>query len=251
MSIQLYRVDHDDVCHICKSLLFEPVTLPCGDELCRKCLDGNNDSCSFQCPFCRLRISVWLRSQIKLNPTLINPDRHQELLNKYAEFYEMKSRNEDLDVIFEENPDIRLANPGEISKEYKEQLEQEVNVRAHEDEKQELESLRFIYGQLDQDEVTYNELLELKRRQEEDDAELARILAGEIESPPLPLRPKRARLDTRYDRPSTTDSATDCLTGGETTVGNAKLLESGPAHLVESKSDSLTSEQGHVFTTDE
>ncbi|KAF1987274.1 hypothetical protein K402DRAFT_331032 [Aulographum hederae CBS 113979] len=44
-------------CHVCLSLMFDPVTTPCGHTFCRKCLTRSLDHSRY-CPFCRRKLDI-------------------------------------------------------------------------------------------------------------------------------------------------------------------------------------------------
>lgn len=72
-------IDYDNLtvkevlCPICRSILIEPVTLPCNHVFCFSCFQGTMENANLVCPLCRLRIGSWLRLCKKENK-LINID---------------------------------------------------------------------------------------------------------------------------------------------------------------------------------
>ena len=64
----------DCECPVCLYIIIEPVTMPCGHELCIDCFRKNVQEASLTCPMCRLRISTWARKAAR-NNTLINQAR--------------------------------------------------------------------------------------------------------------------------------------------------------------------------------
>lgn len=85
--------DHTDaMCPICTNILIKPVTLPCcRNELCKECLDHACAETALTCPFCRVRIAVWVRK----TPSLVNEERWRDIQQRYPE--EVRRRLEGLD----------------------------------------------------------------------------------------------------------------------------------------------------------
>lgn len=71
------------MCPVCCELLEEPVSLPCGHELCLDCFRSSLDAGNLHCPLCRQRISAWARRCAR-NP--VNSQRKEELNRLYANF---------------------------------------------------------------------------------------------------------------------------------------------------------------------
>lgn len=65
-SSSLSLIEGNFKCYLCDELYIYPVTLPCRHTVCKQCLDKHFDNNGFTCPFCRTRVSNWLR-RIKLN----------------------------------------------------------------------------------------------------------------------------------------------------------------------------------------
>ena len=68
-------------CLICDELIVDPVTLPCGHELCLNCFQSSINTANFNCCVCRKRFSSWARAH-RSNP--VNSVRKLELQNFYA-----------------------------------------------------------------------------------------------------------------------------------------------------------------------
>ena len=74
----------DCMCPICLSILIEPVTMPCGHELCMPCFKLNVQETSLTCPMCRKRISTWARQGAR-NKTLVNQRRWRDIQLAFPE----------------------------------------------------------------------------------------------------------------------------------------------------------------------
>lgn len=72
------------LCPICRSILIEPVTLPCKHEFCLSCLDGTMANTNLVCPLCRVRIGSWLR-KAKKEKKLINMELWKAIKADFAE----------------------------------------------------------------------------------------------------------------------------------------------------------------------
>lgn len=58
---------NDVLCPICRSILIEPVTLPCHHAFCSSCFKETVANTNLVCPLCRVRIGSWLRTSKKDN----------------------------------------------------------------------------------------------------------------------------------------------------------------------------------------
>lgn len=86
----------DDVmCPICRSIVIEPVSLPCKQHvLCYFCFEKTIENNTLTCPICRKRIGSWLRSATK-NRSLINSKLWLEIQEKFPEQVKCKQNGED------------------------------------------------------------------------------------------------------------------------------------------------------------
>ncbi|XP_058800407.1 titin-like [Phymastichus coffea] len=64
------------ICPVCRTILREPVTLPCAHNLCLRCLQGTVQHNSLTCPLCRQRLGSWLRAATK-SENLVNAELWQ------------------------------------------------------------------------------------------------------------------------------------------------------------------------------
>ncbi|XP_020849754.1 E3 ubiquitin-protein ligase RNF168-like [Phascolarctos cinereus] len=113
----------DCFCPICTEILVEPVSLPCGHTLCHSCFQQTVQKASLHCPFCRRRVSSWARAQARQN-TLINQKLWRRIEKQYirngglaSEGRRTQRREREADL-----PLRRLSAPGELRREYEEEL---------------------------------------------------------------------------------------------------------------------------------
>ncbi|XP_076246962.1 uncharacterized protein LOC143186955 [Calliopsis andreniformis] len=115
----------DLICPVCRSILIEPVTLPCTHNLCLRCLKGTFEHNSLSCPLCRIRVGSWLRTATKTE-TLVNNGLWEIIQTKFPKEIEDKYNGDDRDI--ELGPDFSTTNKilsvaGEIRREYEVQLQ--------------------------------------------------------------------------------------------------------------------------------
>lgn len=87
----------DLICPVCRSILIEPVTLPCTHNLCLKCLKGTFEHNSLSCPLCRIRVGSWLRTATKTE-TLVNNNLWELIQTKFSKEVENKYNGDDKSV---------------------------------------------------------------------------------------------------------------------------------------------------------
>lgn len=91
----------DDVlCPICRSILIEPVTLPCNHVFCLSCFNGSMENNTLTCPLCRIRIGSWLRIARKENK-LVNNVLWQKIQSKFST--EIQKKKAGVDIMTEES----------------------------------------------------------------------------------------------------------------------------------------------------
>ncbi|XP_027701116.1 E3 ubiquitin-protein ligase RNF168 [Vombatus ursinus] len=170
----------DCLCQICTDILIEPVTLPCSHTLCNSCFQLTVEKANLCCPFCRRRVSSWARQHAREN-TLIN----MELWNKIQKHYPEKckprtaeqSLDDDVDVY---KPHHLLSQPGELRREYEEEISKvEAERRAYEEEESKA-SEEYIQKLLAEEEEEQRRAEERQREMEEQlrrDEDLAREIS--------------------------------------------------------------------------
>ncbi|XP_075235735.1 E3 ubiquitin-protein ligase RNF169-like [Lycorma delicatula] len=139
----------DVMCPICRSIIIEPVSLPCEKHiLCYFCFEKTIENNTLTCPICRKRIGSWLRSATK-NRSLINSKLWIEIQEKFPEQVKRKQNGED-DGIEEQvvgSPIVTkcLSTPGEIKQEFEDQLRKYSHEIIREKELEEKASFEFIH----------------------------------------------------------------------------------------------------------
>lgn len=98
-NIDKYKniVISDVLCPICRSILIEPVTLPCNHDFCLACFNGSTENTTLTCPLCRIRIGSWLRTAKKENK-IINVTLWQTLQHKFPQEIKKRQEGEDLET---------------------------------------------------------------------------------------------------------------------------------------------------------
>ena len=84
----------DCTCQICLFIMIEPVTMPCGHELCRPCFEQNVNNVNRTCPMCRTRISAWGRKAAR-NNKLVNEKRWREIREAFPEKVQKRLEGKD------------------------------------------------------------------------------------------------------------------------------------------------------------
>ncbi|KAL7302510.1 hypothetical protein TKK_0005152 [Trichogramma kaykai] len=180
------------VCPVCQGLLREPVSLPCGHNLCLACLRASVEHSSLNCPLCRQRLGSWFRSTTKSSDTnLVNHDlwrlirdtyppavvdphdlvHHRNRLPQVVDHH----RRHHLHRVIPSVPDLKskkISSSGEIRKEYEVKLQQAKERMRLQDEIERLAS-EALMRQI------YNEEEQKKLPQLAKDQLLARTLANE------------------------------------------------------------------------
>lgn len=90
---------NDVLCPICRSILVEPVTLPCQHGFCLTCFKGTVENANLVCPLCRIRIASWLRKS-KKQVSLINTALWEAIKHNYAQH--VKNKLDGIDENLEE-----------------------------------------------------------------------------------------------------------------------------------------------------
>ncbi|XP_006869499.1 PREDICTED: E3 ubiquitin-protein ligase RNF168-like [Chrysochloris asiatica] len=171
-------------CLICMEILIEPVTLPCNHTLCNPCFQSTVEKANLCCPFCRRRVSSWTRYHTRRN-SLVN----MELWNIIQKYYpkECKLRacgQESEEIVVDYQPVRVLSIPGELRREYEEEINKvEAERRANEEEENKA-SEEYIQRLLAEEEEEEKRQTEKRQREMEEqlksDEELARKLSINI-----------------------------------------------------------------------
>ena len=199
------RLQDRDRCSICLCLKMEPVTLPCGHEVCRKCFHDIELLSNLTCPFCRKRLSNWSRKFSRLKQ-LVDEKRWQEIQSLYPDLVKralaaaaqsddaekenkpVSGQQDDAEKENEQDDELEyetqcdqimrdMAAPGEIKKEFEDLLARDQEIRRRERDKEEEMSMNFIRTKYKVD----TERITRRRQVEQDDAALARQLQRRLD----------------------------------------------------------------------
>ncbi|XP_064615082.1 uncharacterized protein LOC135479218 isoform X2 [Liolophura sinensis] len=205
MDCNMSKVALEDcICPVCMCILIEPVTMPCQHELCMPCFKQNVEEASLTCPMCRTRISVWAR-QAARNHNLINKTRWKQIQDLFPKKVQRRLEGKDDDSSEEVfcAPKPQIAEPGEIRKEYEEQLRKMREQRRKEQEASE----RLIRELQEEEERKQQERKESLKTLESHDHELAQELSQAGTDVPINFLMQESQ--SRLTRSSSTNSNTD------------------------------------------
>lgn len=87
------------MCPICRTILIEPVTLPCDHNFCLSCFDNTMANANLVCPLCRIRVGSWYRNTKKVN-SLVNSELWKAIKEQFP--VQVKNKVEGIDEIFDE-----------------------------------------------------------------------------------------------------------------------------------------------------
>ncbi|XP_052026170.1 E3 ubiquitin-protein ligase RNF168-like [Apodemus sylvaticus] len=110
-------------CLLCMEFLIEPITLPCNHTVCKTCFKALLRKTNIFCPFCRFQISSWARYHCHVN-SFINKELWERIQTQYPEECRHRIPGEERpSLVFTDAPPVRvLSNPGELRKEYEEEM---------------------------------------------------------------------------------------------------------------------------------
>ncbi|XP_028824975.1 E3 ubiquitin-protein ligase rnf168 [Denticeps clupeoides] len=175
----------DCLCPVCLEIFLEPVTLPCSHSFCKSCFSETVDKANICCPLCRRRVSTWARVNGR-NKTLVNAALWQRVQQAFPAQCQRRLSGLDDDGVSVRVSKPRVSEPGEVRKEYEEQISKHVEERRALEEAEQKASEEYIQRLLAEEEERLGE--ERKRQAEkqlEDDARLARLLSQELNSSPV------------------------------------------------------------------
>ncbi|CAG9858352.1 unnamed protein product [Phyllotreta striolata] len=184
------------LCPICRSILIEPVSLPCNHDFCLFCFEGTMENANLVCPLCRMRIGSWLR-KVRKDNILINGELWKIIKEKFQQH--VKNKLNGVDENLEEKRDIIVAKPGEIRKEYEVQRQKELEEQNRK-KAQEIKASEDLIKKIKEEEEYQKSLLEEKLKCDE---MLAKKLAEKLsnddpsssKSKPKSTPKKRGPLD--------------------------------------------------------
>uniref|UniRef100_A0A2K6ENJ6 RING-type E3 ubiquitin transferase n=1 Tax=Propithecus coquereli TaxID=379532 RepID=A0A2K6ENJ6_PROCO len=173
-------------CQICTEILIEPVTLPCNHTLCNPCFQSTVEKASLCCPFCRRRVSSWTRYHTRRN-SLINMDLWKTIQKHYPKECKLRGSGQASEEMVDDHPPVRLlSKPGELRREYEEEVSKVGAERRASEEEENKASEEYIQRLLAEEEEEEKRQSEKRRREMEEqlksDEELARKLSANIVS---------------------------------------------------------------------
>lgn len=139
-QLNLENLQLDDIlCTVCQSVLVEPVFLPCQHRFCRNCLSGTIEKNNLNCPCCRKRFGTWYRNASRVNK-LVHEQLWSAIQRQFREYLEedgggsgrcngdgggTAGGNGIVTSCFVPPTEsvIHLSEPGEIRKEYENELQ--------------------------------------------------------------------------------------------------------------------------------
>ncbi|XP_048398838.1 E3 ubiquitin-protein ligase rnf168 [Stegostoma tigrinum] len=169
------------LCPVCQELLAEPVTPPCGHSLCLGCFQQTVEISNLNCPLCRRRLSNWARGKAR-EGSLVNTELQERIQQQYPQLQAEETSHEEVDRLCSRP---QLCKPGEVRKEYEEQISKLRAERHARDEEEQRASEDLIQKILAEEKEWL--MHEEKQRKEMDeqlkrDEELAQMLSKEVNS---------------------------------------------------------------------
>ncbi|KAF3812954.1 hypothetical protein GH733_019296 [Mirounga leonina] len=171
-------------CLICLEILIEPVTLPCNHTLCNPCFQSTVEKASLCCPFCRRWISSWTRYHTRRN-SLVNMELWELIQKHYPKECALRISGQESEEIVDDCQPVRLlSRPGELRREYEEEISKMEAERRASEEEENKASEEYIQRLLAEEEEEEKRQAEKRRREMEEqlksDEELARKLSINI-----------------------------------------------------------------------
>ncbi|KAF0879107.1 E3 ubiquitin-protein ligase RNF168 [Crocuta crocuta] len=171
-------------CRICVEILIEPITLPCNHTLCNPCFQSTVEKASLCCPFCRRRVSSWTRYHTRRN-SLVNMELWEMIQKHYPEECKLRVSGQESEEIVDDYQPVRLlSKPGELRREYEEEISKVEAERRASEEEENKASEAYIQRLLAEEEEEEKQQAEKRRREMEEqlksDEELARKLSINI-----------------------------------------------------------------------
>ncbi|XP_030865540.2 E3 ubiquitin-protein ligase RNF168 [Gorilla gorilla gorilla] len=171
-------------CGICMEILVEPVTLPCNHTLCKPCFQSTVEKASLCCPFCRRRVSSWTRYHTRRN-SLVNVELWKIIQKHYPRECKLRASGQESEEVADDYQPVRLlSKPGELRREYEEEISKVAAERRASEEEENKASEEYIQRLLAEEEEEEKRQAEKRRRAMEEqlksDEELARKLSVDI-----------------------------------------------------------------------
>ncbi|XP_051035646.1 E3 ubiquitin-protein ligase RNF168 [Phodopus roborovskii] len=190
----------DCQCLLCMEFLIEPITLPCNHTMCKSCFKALLRKTFLSCPFCRTWVSSWARYHTHVN-SLINKELWERIQAQYPEECRRRSPGEELPslVLSDDKPVRVLSNPGELRKEYEEEMIKLAAERQATEEKQNIatqECIRQLLAQDMEEEKMWAEKLRLEEQRQREEEEAKKISMGEPATSPRKKKSKQKHCDS-------------------------------------------------------
>ncbi|XP_072330992.1 E3 ubiquitin-protein ligase rnf168-like isoform X3 [Scyliorhinus torazame] len=106
------------LCPVCRELLAEPVTPPCGHSLCLGCFQQTVEISNLNCPLCRRRLSNWARAKAR-GGSLVNTELQEQIRQQFPQQRSEEASDQEVDRL---RSQPQLSKPGEVRQEYEEQI---------------------------------------------------------------------------------------------------------------------------------
>ncbi|XP_072330990.1 E3 ubiquitin-protein ligase RNF168-like isoform X1 [Scyliorhinus torazame] len=183
------------LCPVCRELLAEPVTPPCGHSLCLGCFQQTVEISNLNCPLCRRRLSNWARAKAR-GGSLVNTELQEQIRQQFPQQRSEEASDQEVDRL---RSQPQLSKPGEVRQEYEEQISK-LKAERHAREEEELRASEDLIQKImaEEKEQLLNE--EQQRKQLDDqakkDEKLAKILSQELNST-SPTLPQNLSVHTR------------------------------------------------------
>ncbi|XP_053170958.1 E3 ubiquitin-protein ligase rnf168, partial [Scomber japonicus] len=170
----------DCLCPVCLEIYMEPVTLPCTHTFCKSCFLESVDKATLCCPMCRKRVSTWARLNSR-NNTLVNERLWKQIQTNFPQQCERRVSGQEAAADDDLGVSVcfpRVSEPGELRKEYQDQVTKLTEEKRVLDEEERRASEEYIQRLLAEEE----EVLREERRRREEDERMARTLNQELNS---------------------------------------------------------------------
>ncbi|KAG7471023.1 hypothetical protein MATL_G00120020 [Megalops atlanticus] len=175
----------DCICPVCLEIFLEPVTLPCSHTFCKPCFLETVDKANICCPLCRRRVSTWARLHGR-NKTLVNVELWRRLQEAFPLQCQCRLSGQDAEDTATAIPGPRVSQPGELRREYEDQISKLAEEKRALEEAERRASEEYIQRLLaEEEERLAEERRVTEERQLEEDERLARLLSDELNSNPV------------------------------------------------------------------
>ncbi|KAL2804943.1 E3 ubiquitin-protein ligase RNF168 [Daubentonia madagascariensis] len=167
-------------CQICVEILIEPVTLPCNHTLCNPCFQSTVEKANLCCPFCRRRVSSWTRYHTRRN-SLVNMELWKIIQKHYPKECKLRaSGQESKEIVDDYQPVHLLSKPGELRREYEEEVSKVEAERRASEEEENKASQEYIQRLLAEEEEEEKRQSEKRRREMEKQLKSDEALARKL-----------------------------------------------------------------------